>query len=130
MLPPPVPTSIRSTAGVVIGSPLPGRSFVVGATSKSSTIWGSPSCRIETLAVVPPMSKAMIRSRPDTRPRMPAMSAPAAGPDSTSVTGWRFSASTVASPPLHCMTCRGRDTPRRPNDACMPSRYRLTRGFT
>ena len=76
----------------------------------------------EALAVVPPMSKDTARFNPMAATLSRAASTPAAGPDSTMVTGCRAAKASGLKPPLHCMMKTGETTPfflRRPSS---PSR--------
>jgi hypothetical protein len=55
------------------------------------------------LAVVPPISRAMMWFSPSRRPSAAAPSTPLAGPDSTMAIGFSTAPATVSTPPLDCM---------------------------
>ena len=63
--PPPAPISIMSITGARTGSPEPARSRLSRSTSNTWLTSGRPSSMRQTLAVVPPMSKASWSSRPE-----------------------------------------------------------------
>ncbi len=62
-LPPPAPISMRSTAGMLAGSPLPFFKCVISTSNWLVSNGGPPSTR-HSLAVVPPMSIGSSRRRP------------------------------------------------------------------
>ena len=96
--PPPAPISTRSMAWMFIGIPLPAWRRM-RCSSNSRIVCGVPSTISESLAVVPPMSKATRSAWPVSFPYAAAISAPAAGPDSIMRTGNRAIVSAVAMPP-------------------------------
>jgi len=73
------------------------------AISASPVAVMSPSTR-DTSVEVPPMSKAMMRSKPLARALAAAPTTPPAGPDRTVRTGSRAAAAKEVIPPLDCMT--------------------------
>ena len=112
MLPPPAPISTRSTAVKSTGNPLP-RADVSRSTSSSSVSPGAPPSDRLALAVVPPMSNEIACGQPASSAISAAISAPAAGPDSSSRTGWRETVPTPATPPLDCTTWTTPSNPAR-----------------
>ena len=71
----------------------------------------SPRSMREALAVVPPMSKLIRSARPDCRAIARAPTTPAAGPDSTMLTGFAAASAAGVRPPFDCMMSRGARTP-------------------
>jgi hypothetical protein len=91
------------------GRPLPALNRCTRSTSNSRVREARPWLTTQSLAVVPPMSNARIRSRPESFAKNAAASTPAAGPDSTICTGTRLAVSMVAVPPLDSMTSSRRE---------------------
>jgi hypothetical protein len=71
----------------------------------------APSSTSEALAVVPPMSNVISRSRPIRRASAWAPTTPAAGPDSMMCMGLAAAAASVIRPPLDCMISSGARAP-------------------
>ncbi len=69
------------------------------------------SVTIPMSADVPPMSNVISRSRPASAPAHWPPRMPAAGPESSSVTGRSAAACTLATPPLDIITCRSPSMP-------------------
>ena len=80
MEPPPAPISSISITGIEMGMPLPFLKRAVRATSKVEAVRGTWSSMRAIFAVVPPMSKEQMRSRPWRAARSAAKTAPPAGP--------------------------------------------------
>src|SRR5207249_3797381 len=78
---------------------------------------GSPPSTRESLAVVPPMSKARRFPPLSSRPKKAAAMAPAAGPDSSICTGVRCASPTWVSPPLESMRIHRAGIERAPDAA-------------
>ena len=111
MLPPPAPISIISSTGARMGSPLPRTKRLACPTSNSPARLGSPPSMTQILAVVPPMSKAMRSRWPDSPPRYAAATAPPAGPDSMSRTGYATAVAQGMVPPSEVMIIGSAATP-------------------
>ena len=84
---------------------------------------GSPPSTSESLAVVPPMSKASTRPLPSAWPKKAAAMAPAAGPDSSICTGTRCASATWVRPPLESMSSSGAGIPSADTRSAMRARY-------
>jgi hypothetical protein len=74
-----------------------------------------PCSTMAHLAVVPPMSNEISRSRPSTPASAAQPTAPAAGPDSIVCTGLARAASTENAPPLDCVISSRPRKPRSPS---------------
>ena len=110
--PPPAPISTISITGRRSGSPLPGRNRYSRPTSNSRLVRGWPDSTMQSLAVVPPMSKLSARSQSRPRASSAASSAPPAGPLSINRTGKRSASDRVPSPPPDIMRNRSQPRPR------------------
>src|SRR6266699_239044 len=75
-----------------MGRPLPSMKRRCLAASKLYAVSGSPPSTSDSLAVVPPMSKASTLPPLSSRPKKAAAMAPAAGADSSICTGARRAA--------------------------------------
>ena len=73
-------------------------------------------------AEVPPMSNVISRARPESSPAQTPPRMPAAGPESSSVTGFSAAADAVATPPLDIITCSSPGTPSSRSEAASCSR--------
>src|SRR6266571_170043 len=78
MLPPPAPISISSMVEMRMGRPLPSMKRRCLAASKLYAVSGSPPSTSDSLAVVPPMSKASTLPPLSSRPKKAAAMAAAA----------------------------------------------------
>ena len=90
----------------------------------------SPRSTSDALAVVPPMSKLMTFSIPVWRAIARDPTTPAAGPDSTMLTGLTAASAAGVRPPFDCMMSSGAATPRVSSPSRRVFRYRSTIGST
>ena len=107
--PPPVPIVLMSIIGIRTGN---------GPTDPPLVTCGLPPSIRQRSVEVPPAFSVTRSGKPATSAITAQPSAPAAGPESAVVIGFRTTWSALATPPLDCITRKGLSCRPRPNSWC------------